>query len=237
MKNTFGKLGFGLAGAVAAVGLMSAGVQTAQAQIEISPPVITLDANSTLTNPIYDWTYTLTLQPITGGASDAVNSEFGLALASDNELTKSGASGSYYTTNLTGTWTNSFNNSDFYGTSTTASALSGGVIGTLTLVSGTDHATKVGYYGFIATGSSGDPTGISAVLSSSNSQATDFASYNVESGANTSTNFYGQGVFTPSQSGTTVLSPLPLPAAVWPGLLTLAGMAVVGGLRLRRKAV
>jgi hypothetical protein len=37
--------------------------------------------------------------------------------------------------------------------------------------------------------------------------------------------------------GGTPLAPLSLPAAFWPGLLTLASMAVVGGLRLRRRIV
>ena len=238
MKAMYGKLGFGLAAAVAAVGLMSAGVQTAQAQLELSSPVITVDANSSVNNPIYDWTYTLNLTPSV--ASDGVNSEFGLALASDNMLTSSGASGSDYTfTPTSGTWTTSFNDGDFYGTDkVTSGTVNGGVVGTLVLTTTTLNATPVGVYGFIATGSSGSPTGISAVLSNSNSQATDFASYNTETGGTgTSPNVFGESVYTPSLSGAFVLSPLPLPAAFWPGLMTLGGMAVVGGLRLRRRSV
>lgn len=238
MKFTFGKIGIGLAGAVAAAGLMSTGSQTAQAQLELTSPVITVDANSTTNNPIYDWTYTLNLTP--SGASDGVNSEFGLALASDNLLTKAGASGSYYTfTPTSGTWTTSFNNGDFYGTdSVTSGTVNGGVVGTLVLTTTTLNATPVGLYGFISTGSSGSPTGITAVLSTSNSQATDFASYNTEiGGTGTTPNVYGESVYTPSLNGAVVLSPLPLPAAFWPGLLTLGGMAVVGGLRLRRRAI
>ena len=65
MKNTFGTIGLGLAGAVAAVGLMSAGVQNANAQLELSAPVVTNDAT---TSGVYDWTYTVSLQP-TGATS------------------------------------------------------------------------------------------------------------------------------------------------------------------------
>lgn len=36
---------------------------------------------------------------------------------------------------------------------------------------------------------------------------------------------------------TTLVPVAPLPAAFWPGLMTLGGMAVVGGLRLRRRAL
>ena len=60
MKNTFGKLGYGLSGAVAAVGLMSAGVQTANAQIVLTTgsPVETLGTVVSL-HQTYDFTYYL----------------------------------------------------------------------------------------------------------------------------------------------------------------------------------
>ena len=44
--------------------------------------------------------------------------------------------------------------------------------------------------------------------------------------------------FTNVTEGQSAIGPaLPLPAAFWPGLLTIGGMAVVGGLRMRRRTV
>ena len=41
----------------------------------------------------------------------------------------------------------------------------------------------------------------------------------------------------PDIAGTPLGSAVPLPAALWPGLLTLTGMAVVGGLKYRRRMI
>ena len=57
MKNTFGKLGIGVAGAIACAALLSAGVQTANAQIVLttSSPVETFG----LVSGTYNFTYYL----------------------------------------------------------------------------------------------------------------------------------------------------------------------------------
>ncbi len=230
MKNTFGKIGFGLAGAIACAGLMSAGVQTAQAEITLlipPSPVITNDATSGL----YDWTYSLTL----GGASPASSgSYFDFALPADSGI-------SDYEYNLTGgnsEWTITQNISGYWSQAKyigNTSIAAGSSLGSFTIVT-TDgfHGTYSTPTSFTVSSNAGDPSTfiINAVT---NGSGTDFGSL---INPTTSTADYStQGVVVPSISGNIPESPLPLPAAVWPALMTLAGMAVVGGMRLRRKAV
>jgi hypothetical protein len=230
MKNTFGKLGFGLAGAVAAVGLMSAGVQTAQAEFTLlipPSPVITVDSG----NPnLYDWTYDLTL----GGASPAASgSYFEFALPANSGYTG-------FAFNLTGgnsDWTITQYNSGYYGKATYqgSTLAAGSSLGSFTIIT-TDgfHGTYATPTSFTVTSSAGDPSTYQ-VNAVTNGTGTDFASL-INPGTSTA-DYSTQGVVVPDITGNVPESPLPLPAAVWPGLLTLAGMAVVGGLRLRRKAV
>ena len=241
MKNTYGKIGLGLAGAIAAVGLMSAGVQTANAQLELSAPVVTNDAN---TAGVYDWTYTVSLQPSNETLSNG--SYFDLSMASDSQLVKN-SSGNYYSSNFLGTsgWSAMTFNSQNYGEAlynpnpAAGLAVTGTTIGTFTIYSSTDHATVVGSNYFSEKFSGSAPSGIQQNSTTSSNSGPDFASLTYETPASGSVNpaYYSASAYIPSFGGSTVLSPLPLPAAFWPGLLTLGGMAVVGGLRLRRRTV
>ena len=62
--------------------------------------------------------------------------------------------------------------------------------------------------------------------------------YNFNSSLNVGTTTTGTGGSRTAGNPQQVDVPVaPLPAAFWPGLLTLGGMAVVGGLRLRRRTV
>lgn len=244
MKYTFGKIGLSLAGAVAAVGLMSAGVQTANAQLELSAPVVTNNATNA---GVYDWTYTVTLQPTSSVETLSAGSYFDLSLASDSELVK--VNNSYYTSNFLdnskwAAFNGNTNTSDLYGSAmyngSGVAAGAGGYIGTVTIYSSTDRATVVGYNYFTQqSGSNSLPDGITVGTTSSTSSGPDFASLTNEKPVSGSVNpsYYSASAYIPSLSGSTVLSPLPLPAAFWPGLMTLGGMAVVGGLRLRRRSV
>ncbi|MGC8541905.1 MAG: hypothetical protein ACP5QA_14940 [Phycisphaerae bacterium] len=231
MKNTFGKIGLGLSGAVAAVGLMSAGVQTAQAEFTLLiPPSPVITVGGIVNNQqTYDWTYELTL----GGASAASSgSYFEFALSAN-----SGYVG--YSSSLVnpGDWTLTQNQTGFYGKDVySGTALAAGTtIGTFTII------TTDGFLGtyttptsFTVTSTGGNPATY-AVNAVSDGSGTDFASL-INPGSS-SADFSTQGVVVPDTNGNVPESPLPLPAAFWPGLLTLGGMAVVGGLRLRRRTV
>ena len=238
MKSTFGKIGMGVAGAVAFAGLMSAGVQTARAQLEISAPIVT---NDLTTSGVYDWTYTISLQP--SGSTLANPSEFALSMASNSELVQ--VNGSYYSSTFLGSngWSaldNIYSSPMLYGEATFAgtSGTLSGTIGTFTIYSNTDHATTIGstIFSFPETNS------VTTLVASANPGTvinSTFASLTNEDPANSGVNpsTYTSPALIPSLNGSVVLSPLPLPAAFWPGLLTIGGMAVVGGLRLRRRTV
>ena len=234
MKDTYGKVGFGVAATVAAVGLASAGAQTAQAEFTMvipSSPTITVGGVETINNvatQTYDWTYYLTL----GGATAASSgSYFEFALSSN-----SGYVG--YVSDLVypADWTLTRNQTGYYG----KDVYSGGPtlpvntsIGSFTIV------TTDGFLGtyatpteFSETTTSGDPSSYAIVAGTS---GTDFASL-INPGT-PNADYSTQGVVVPSLSGPIPESPLPLPAAFWPGLMTLGSMAVIGGLRLRRRAV
>ncbi len=232
MKYTFGKIGLGVAGAVAAMGLMSAGVQTAQAEFTLlipPSPVITVDSASTSSNMLYDWTYSLTL----GGASNASSgSYFEFALSSN-----SGYEG--YKSNLVNPsdWTLTSSDTGFYGKDVYGGpALSAGSsLGSFTIVT-TDgfRGTYTTPTSFTVSSTGGDPSSYK-VNPVTDGSGTDFASL-INPGTSTA-DYSTQGVVVPDISGNIPESPLPLPTAFWPGLFTLGGMAVVGGLRLRRRAL
>lgn len=232
MKYTFGKIGLGLAGAVAAVGLMSAGVQTAQAEFTLlipPSPVITVDSASTQSNMLYDWTYSLTL----GGATDASSgSYFEFALSST-----SGYVGYRFNLVNPSDWTLSPNDAGFYGKDVYGGPVltAGSSLGSFTIVT-TDgfHGTYATPTSFTVTSRGGDPATYQ-VNPVTDGTGTDFASL-INPGTSTA-DFNTQGAVVPDINGDVPESPLTLPAAFWPGLMTLGGMAVVGGLRLRRRAV
>ena len=232
MKYSFGKIGMGLAGAIASVGLLSAGVQKAQAEFTLlipPSPVITVDSASTPSNMLYDWTYLLTL----GGASSASSgSYFEFALSSN-----SGYEGYKFNLVNPNDWTLTPNDKGFYGKDVYQGPVlsAGSSLGSFTIV------TTDGFLGTYSTPTSFTVSSTGGVPSTykvnpvTDASGTDFAS--LINPGNLTADYSTQGAVVPDITGNVPESPLPLPAAFWPGLVTLGGMAVVGGLRLRRRAV
>ena len=220
MKYTFGKIGIGLAGAVAAAGLMSAGVHTAQAQLELSPnpqlggnspnPVVNYLGDITVgsyTGPVDSWTYYLTLNP-PSTAGDYYQ------LSTGGTFTLSNFNGYLGATVVPANWSTSYS-----GTTITETYSS-----TVTATNG-QPAVNIGSFTFLSQYGVGTITGIfSSVVQSYNSL-----------GVQGQSDYNQTTPLIPDLS--VVAAPLPLPAAFWPGLMTLGGMAVVGGLRLRRRAL
>ena len=216
MKYTSGKIGLGLAGAVAAVGLMSAGVPPANAQIVLTQtsPVETLGAVVGNTQT-YDFTYYMDVgaanQAETLGSGAYVTLTLAgalsdLALLPTLTVTNPSNSVSFSVPSdvnldgLTYTWTYSGSNLSLNSVES---------LGYITVVSSTPNALLPNVH---------VPPG------------------NFQSQIATNSYYVNEQVAVPNSAGTP-LAPLPLPAAFWPGLMTLGGMAVVGGLRLRRRAL
>ena len=228
MKREYGKLGLGLAGAIATVGLMSAGVQMAQAEFTlVIPPSPTITLGSS--PGTYNWTYDLTL----GSASNASSgSYFDFALSAD-----SGYAGYIDSTLVDASdWTLTQQQSGYYGTLTYTGSTpltAGQSLGSFTIIT-TDgfHGTYSTPTSFTESSTAGDPSTYK-INSVTNGTGTDFASL-INPGSR-SADYSTQGVVVPSFSGNIPESPLPLPAAFWPSVLTLAGMMAVGGLRLRNR--
>ncbi len=222
MKNSFGKIGLGLATAVACAALISAAGQTAQAQIVLTSasPVGT---NGTVAGT-YNFTYYLTFgAPGTTLLGSGTNQAF-VSLALDGfasdvystptlTLTNSGILGSFgssgNTTTDGGTYAWNYTGSTYTSLGTEA-------IGYITVVTGTDNALTplaLNYTTQAATN----------VTAASPAGQTDLTQ---------------KQVAVPDIGGTPLAgSSVPLPAALWPGLLTLTGMAVVGGLKYRRRTI
>ncbi|MGC8625528.1 MAG: hypothetical protein ACP5VQ_09740 [Phycisphaerae bacterium] len=81
MKNSFGKIGLGLAGVIACAGFLGVGAQSAQAEFTLlvpPSPTITPDANH---SGWFDWIYTMGLGAT---ASASSGSYFDFALSSDS---------------------------------------------------------------------------------------------------------------------------------------------------------
>lgn len=245
MKSTLGKLGMGVAGAVAFAGLMSAGIQTAQAQLELlpAPPGGSGVSNPTVSqisggayNGDYSYSYYVGVQ-WSGSSSynlqlsnNATNPNF-FSLEFNDYVSSSGykyaatsfASNAFLPSatnnvNTQGDWTESYVNGvitlTFTGsTPITVTPTSSGPSGTYASVA------MLGEFTFI---SSINPSSLPEKLFNSNINE-----------VNGSGNFYTNVGYTTSAIGPA----LPLPAAFWPGLLTIGGMAVVGGLRMRRRTV
>lgn len=242
MKSTLGKLGMGFAGAVAFAGLMSAGVQTASAQITLAPPlgigtggnpVVTPDGSSG------EWTWTYTMQIGNGSVLEAPTTSGGVT-----------------------TYNTYFVLTDFAG----YDALAQSHLLTLGANPGTG-LTPAGASWEITTPATISVPGINVpdspyvndlvVLYTGTTQS-NATSADISLGTFQFDSIYGPGnanvagyekslVGETIVGGGTVLQgnyqaniavpEAPLPAAFWPGLLTIGGMAVVGGLRLRRRTV
>ncbi len=265
MKRMYGKLGLGLAGAIATVGLMSAGVQTAQAQLELQilTPTVTQDSNN---SGLYTWTYFLQL---TDGSGTGYNVE----LANDQPVTISGT---------TSVLTTSFTISNFagydavsglepYGYNSAAPTSGNITVQTNTVgdwsVAVADGVISATYTGSNAFQSSESPNytgtdtayianttnklfeatpGYTLVLGEfqfdsiyNSAIAGNYVSLNQPLVANTGNNPGNPSTATFSEGAnqTTLVPVAPLPPAFWPSVLTLAGMAAVGGLRLRNRAL
>ena len=228
MKNTFGKLGYGLSGAVAAIGLMSAGVQTANAEIVATAPspVETLGAIIG-GQQTYDFTYYLQF----GAAGTTLLGSGGTNQASI-ALTLDGVSSDVYSL-PTLTVTNGGITSAGFGTAsyTGADLHSGDTYSWLyTGSSYTSSGTEAIGYITVAT-----TTQYGLVPSSNNFSTVAARSVSTYPPSGLSDDNIAQ-VAVPNATSDTPLAPLALPVAVWPGLLTLAGMVVAGGLKMRRRS-
>jgi hypothetical protein len=220
MKNSFGKIGLGLATAVACAALISAVGQTAQAEIVLTSasPVAT---NGTVAGT-YDFTYYLTFgaagTTLLGSGTNqafvslALNgSSSDLTVVPTLTLTNSGIAGNFGssrdTTTDGGTYVWNYTGSSYTSAGTEA-------IGYITLVTTTPNAV-------VGPGLNYTTQAATNVTASSPDGQTDLTQKQVK---------------VPGAGGIP-LSAAPLPVAVWPALLTLTGMAVVGGLKYRRRMI
>ncbi len=223
MKTTYKKLGMALAAAVACAGFISASAPTAQAQIVLtaaSPVGTTGSAAGT-----YDYTYYVTF-----GTSGTTLLGAGSTNQAFVSLDLGGTSA-----NLVSTPTFTISNSGIAGSFGTAA----------------DTTTDGGTYQWMYTGgtyvSSGtEALGYITVVSSDagtvNSPTLNYMSQAADNvtitNPNGQTDLVQKQVNVPSDAIPAGGGPAaPLPAAFWPALLTLAGMAVVGGLKFRRNTL
>ena len=243
MNYTFGKIGLGLAGAVAAVGLMTAGVRVANAQITLAPPLgIGAGGNPVVTpdskNP-GEWTWSYVMQigngsvleaPTTSGGITTYNTYFvltdfaGYDATAQSSLLTLGANPGTGLTPAGSSWT-----------ITTPATIS--VPGITVADSPYVNDLVVEYTG---------TTQSNATTGNISLGTFQFDSMYGPGNANISgyeqslvgeTTLTGGVVLQGNYQANVAIPAAPLPAAFWPGLMTLGGMAVVGGLRLRRRAV
>lgn len=222
MKNTFTRISLGLTASLACAGLISASGPTAQAQIVLTSasPVGT---NGTVAGT-HVFTYYMTFGAVgTTLLGSGTNQAF-ISLALDGfasevystptlTLTNSGILGSFGSPgNMTtdgGTYAWNYTGSTYTSTGTEA-------IGYITVVSSTPDALTPASLNYTTQSATN-------VTTSSPAGQTDLTQKQVQ---------------VPDIGGTPLAgSPVPLPAAFWPALLTLAGMTVVGGLKLRRRMI
>lgn len=221
MKTTYKKLGMALAAAVACAGFISASAPTAQAQIVLtaaSPVGTTGSAAGT-----YDYTYYVTF-----GTSGTTLLGAGSTNQAFVSLYLGGTSSS-----LVSTPTFTISNSGIAGSFGTAA----------------DTTTDGGTYQWMYTGGTYVSSGtealgyITVVSSDAGTVNSPTLNYMSQAADNvTITNPNGQTDLVQKQvnvpSDAIPAGPAaPLPAAFWPALLTLAGMAVVGGLKFRRNTL
>ncbi len=221
MKTTYKKLGMALAAAVACAEFISASAPTAQAQIVLtaaSPVGTTGSAAGT-----YDYTYYVTF-----GTSGTTLLGAGSTNQAFVSLDLGGTSA-----NLVSTPTFTISNSGIAGSFGTAA----------------DTTTDGGTYQWMYTGGTYVSSGtealgyITVVSSDAGTVNSPTLNYMSQAADNvTITNPNGQTDLVQKQvnvpSDAIPAGPAaPLPAAFWPALLTLAGMAVVGGLKFRRNTL
>ena len=212
MKNTFGKIGLGLAGAVAAVGFLAMSPAPVSAQIVLSgsSPVV----SGTSPNYLYDYTVDL------ADGATLSNSSTTQSIFSISWLASSDVTGVTYTGDL--------NNSALWSVTSSTNAVSGfglsaKYIGTASNpTSGPAPSSGVTLIGDFILTSSTYKESVTNTWSSATPGTVGYPDTN------------SNPTLIPDTAGT-ITAPLPLPAAFWPGLLTLGGMAVVGGLRMRRR--
>ncbi len=223
MRTTYGKIGFGLTAAVAAVGLVSVGVQTASAEIVIS--LTSASPNPALVGPnVYKWSYNLSFDGTVNEGDSFIMTGF------------SSTDWSSGTGNAVG-----LNSSDWSFTEVSGQTIPGYSGGTLTTipVATNVQGLQVKYLGTspIVGGSGTNPLTTTLTLTDQlGSQNNDNYWWSLSKENSSGGNSGDGNALMPASVGPTG-QPLPLPAAFWPGLMTLGGMAVVGGLRLRRRSV
>ena len=243
----------GFAGAVAFAGLMSAGVQTAQAQLELVPNP---GGSGSLANPQvsatsggYNYTYYM---GIVNGATNATvftlsNLDNGAATPGSTASDGLNYSGAGYTGSILN---NFFQISDFNGyVSDATNTANWGTYNGATTPTGTTIQLTANDWTLVQTGSTLTMYYIGPNLQVSPGNTDLIGAFTFKStigpGSVPRNNFDstinngGAGTQPPVinvNTGVEVPS-LPLPAAFWPGLLTIGGMAVVGGLRMRRRTV
>ncbi|MGC9261684.1 MAG: hypothetical protein ACP5I8_16590 [Phycisphaerae bacterium] len=214
MKGTFGKLGVGLAGAVAAIGLISTGMQTANGQIVLTQtsPVETLGGmvNGKQT---YDFTYYMDVGA--AGESETLGSGAYVSLTLDGSLSELALVPSLTITNP--------NNSVTFGSPSDSST--DGVAYTWDYTGLSLNLTAVEPLGYITLVSDTQ----NALIPSDNVPPGNF-----ETKTAANTDYVSEDAAVPNSHGIP-LAALPLPPAVWPELLTLAGITVIGGLKMRRR--
>jgi hypothetical protein len=220
MKYTFGKIGLGLAGTVAAVGLLSVGVHRVSAEI-----VISLASTSPNPSPLgpndYKWSYNLTFDgTVNSGDSFIMTGFSGADWLSGPENSVDLDSGSWSFTQVTS------QTIPIYKGTTITGSLQNNIQGLEVTYNGTSPITV----------SSTPVTTTLTLTDQLSSQNIDTYWWKL-SDENTSGGNSGDGNAIMPASVNITGQPLPLPAAFWPGLMTLGGMAVVGGLRLRRRAL
>ena len=233
MKSTLGKLGMGFAGAVAFAGLMCAGVQTAQAQLQVTL--------STGTNPIetalgvYKWVYNVNFY------GDVTNPTTTNSVTNTDYILMTGFSSADWLSNQSNSMTISgVSSSDWSFNEVTG--VGNPVYSGLNVINYSPtniQGLEISFNGYSNGDSSHIVSGTVGTLTlydSLNSNNIDTYYFNMHQDTS-STGYAGNSSTIMPASVSITGQPLPLPAAFWPGLLTIGGMAVVGGLRLRRRTV
>lgn len=222
MKTTYTKLGMALAAAVACAGFISSSGPTAQAQIVLTAASPVPTAGSVAGT--FDYTYYVAF-----GTSGTTL----LGAGSTNQAFVSldlGGTAAQLVSTPTFTLSNSGVTGSFSGpadATTDGGTYKWVYTGAMFVSSGTEGL------GFITVVSS-DASTVNSPTLNYMSQAADNATI---SNPNGQTDLVQKQVNVPSNAIPAGGTALPLPAAFWPGLLTLAGMAVVGGLKFRRNTL
>ncbi|MGC8541556.1 MAG: hypothetical protein ACP5QA_13135 [Phycisphaerae bacterium] len=222
MKNTYTKISLALTAALACAGMISASAQTAQAEIVLTSasPVATHGSVA----GTYDFTYYLTF----GAAGTTL-----LGAESTNQA--------FISLELNGPGSSLVSTPSLTITNT-------GILGSFG--SAGDTSANGGTYKWVYTGTTytsaagSEALGyITVVSTTSNEVVGPGLNYTTQAATNvTSSSPNGQTDLTQKQVdvpglGVVPTGAVPLPAAFWPTLLTLTGMAVVGGLKFRHKAL